>query len=61
MILYNNDLLINNIEIFSRRNNIYLQNTNYRKWYIINKIIVNEKNINKTDINKINTKHSNKN
>ena len=61
MILYNNDLLINNIEIFTRRNNIFLQNTNYRKWYIINKIIVHEENINKTYINKINTKHSNKN
>ena len=35
---------------------IYLQNTNQRKWYIINKIIVHEKNINKTYINKINTK-----
>ena len=61
MIIYNNDWLTNNNEIFSRRNNIYLQNTNYRKWYIINKIIVNEENINKTYINKINTKHSNKN
>ena len=61
MILYNNDLLTNNIEIFSRRNNIYLQNTNYRKWYIINTIIVHEENINKIYINKINKKHSNKN
>ena len=61
MILYNNDWLTNNNEIFSKRNNIYLQNTNYRKWYIINTIIVHEKNINKTYINKINIKHSNKN
>ena len=61
MIIYNNDWLTNNNEIFTRRNDIYLQNTNYRKWYIINTIIVNKKNNNKTYINKINTKHSNKN
>ena len=60
MILYNNYLLINNNEIFSRRNDIYLQDINYRKWYIINTIIVNEENNNKTYINKINIKHSNK-
>ena len=41
---------------FKKRNNIYLQNINYRKLYIINTIIVYEKNINKTYINKINTK-----
>ena len=61
MIIYNNDWLTNNNEIFTRRNDIYLQNTNYRQWYIINTIIIHEKNINKTYINKINTKHSNKN
>ena len=57
MILYNNDWLTNNNEIFTKRNDIYLQNTNYIKWYIINTIIVHEENINKTYINKINIKH----
>ena len=54
IIIFNKNLLTDNTSMFSRRSDIYIQDTEVNKSYIIDIVIVSDNRLMKMYINKIN-------